>query len=328
MTKANPKLIGAFVVGGVALILIAIVTFGSFKFFQQRMPVVMYFQDNLMGLDIGAPMVFQGVRVGTVTDVRLVFNTETRHVVIPVTAAIEPEWFVVQGPRDVKGRNIPLLIKQGLRAQLATQSLLTGKLLVSLDIRPDTPAELRGHDKSMAEIPTIPSAMEQLQANVQTLLNKFEKLPLQELTEQLQTLLRDAAQAVSGLDTKTVTAETIHTLRDAQSLFGDLQNRIDILTPPTVSTVKNADQVLTDARKVLADLRPLIADGQRAAESANRLMTNANGVIEPGSPLNRELVRALSELSNAARSIRVLTDDLARNPNSILVGKTPAGSAK
>ena len=327
MTRANPKLIGAFVVGGVALMLIGIATFGSFKFFEQRLPVVMYFQGNLSGLDVGAPLVFQGVRIGTVTDVRLEFNTETLQAVIPVIADIEPDRFVVEGPNK-GGRNVSLLIKQGLRAQLASQSLLTGKSLVSLDLRPGTPAELYGHDKSMIEIPTIPSAMEEMQASVQTVLDKVGKLPVQELTEELRALLRDSDQAVRGLDTKTVSAQTVQALRDAQTLFDNLQNRIDTLTPATLSTVKNADQTLTEARKVLADLRPLIASGQRAAESASRLLNTANGVIEPGSPLYRQLVGALNELANAARSMRVLADDLERNPNAILFGKTSAGSAK
>lgn len=327
MTKANPKLIGAFVVGGVALTLLGIATFGSFKFFEQRLPVVMYFEGNLTGLDIGAPLVFQGVRIGTVTDVRLEFNTETRQVVIPVIAEVEPDRFVLKGP-EKEGRNVPLLIKEGLRAQLATQSLLTGKRLVSLDLRPDTPAELRAQDKSIVEIPTIPSAMEELQASLQSALNKLEELPLHELTEELRTLLRDTDAAVRNLDTKTVTAETIKTLQDAQSLLENVQRRIDTLTPPTLSAVKNADRTLTDARKALADLRPLIASGQHAADSADRLLNTAQGVIQPGSPLHRELIAALRELTNAARSIRVLADNLERDPNSILFGKTSAGSAK
>src|SRR4051812_1530803 len=100
MRKANPKTIGAFVVGGLALLVTGLATFGSFKFFAERLPLVMYFEGNLSGLDVGAPLVFRGVRIGTVTDVKMIFNPASRALRIPVYAEIEPERFVIEG----KGR--------------------------------------------------------------------------------------------------------------------------------------------------------------------------------------------------------------------------------
>jgi paraquat-inducible protein B len=76
-----------------------------------------------------------------------------------------------------------------------------------------------------------------------------------------------------------------------------------------------------DLQQAAARIGPAVASLQRAAERADRLLTDANGVIEPGSPTHRELMAMMREISGAARSMRILTDELDRNPNSLLFGK-------
>jgi len=330
MTKASPKTIGAFVVGGVALLLAGIVTFGSFKFFEKRLPVVMYFEGDLSGLDVGAPLVFRGVRIGTVTDVTMYYNTTTQAFRIPVHAEIEADRFVIEGQLQ-GGRNIPQLIENGLRAQLATQSMLTGKMLISLDMEPGTPVRLVRGDAAAIEIPTIPSAMEQLQAGVEGLLKKLQEMPLAELTQDLRSLVRDTDDAVRRLDVKNFAdagAQAAQAMQEVRELIANVGRRIDTLAPIGEATLKDADKALVELHSRLAEARGLIANMQRAAESADRLMTTANGVIEPGSATYRELISTLREFSNMARSIRGLADDLERNPDSILFGKASAGRPK
>jgi paraquat-inducible protein B len=331
MLKANPKTIGAFVVGGLVLFIAGLVTFGSFTFFAARLPIVMYFSGDLTGLDEGAPLLFRGVRIGTVTDVSLHFNTQTLKTMIPVHADIEPERFVIEGQEDKAGKNVPLLIKEGLRAQLAAQSLLTGKLLVRLDIFPDTPADLAGQDKKIVEIPTVPSAMAELQQGLQGVLNKIEQMPLAELVEGLRTAITDIDNAVKQVDTKSygdAAQAAVRALEDTRKLIANLDQRIDELAPASLSAIKNADQTAVQARQVLTDMRPLLTRLQHAAESADSLLVTAQGVIEPGSPAYRELVSTLREFSNTARSVRALADDLERNPDSVLFGKASVRSGK
>jgi len=326
MNKASPKTIGAFVLGGLVLFLGGIVTLGSFTFFKKQLPVVMYFEGDMTGLDEGAPLVFRGVRIGTITGVSLVFDTKTLKTSIPVHAVVEPDRFVVEGAADPGGKNVPLLIKEGLRAQLAAQSLLTGKLLVRLDMFPDEPAEYHGpKDSKMAEIPTVPSAMAELQEGITGVMKKIEQMPLPEIAADLRKLVRDIDSAVLNVDTKSIGAVG----QEAQQLLANLNGRVDTLAPTADSAMKNADQAIVELRKFLADTRPLVANAQRAAENASRLMTTANDAIDPNSPAYRELVATLREFSNSARSIRALTDDLERNPYSILFGKASArGSAR
>ncbi len=320
MLKANPKVIGAFVVGGLVLLILGLVTFGSFQFFAQRLPVVMYFQGDLSGLDVGAPLVFRGVQIGTITDVQLHFNSETRQIAIPVFAEIEPERFVVEGPLK-GGANLPALVKAGLRAQLATQSLLTGKLMVRIDFFPDTEPRLLGPAGKIPEVPTVPSAMAELQAGFQGLLNKLQEMPLSGLVDDLRKFINNADTAVQDLQTRTVREAAVRALTDAEALMENVNRRVDTLAPASEATMKDTDQAVLEARRVLTEVRPLLAAMQRTAESADRLMNTANDVIQPGSPAYRELTATLKEFAAAARSIRGLADDLERNPDSILFGK-------
>jgi paraquat-inducible protein B len=328
--KANPKAIGAFVVGGIGLLILGLVTFGSFTFFEKRLPVVMFFEGDLSGLDVGAPLVFRGVRIGTVTGVTLRFNSKTRSVQIPVSAEIEPERFVIEGGFGA-GENIPRLIQDGLRAQLATQSILTGKLLILVDMFPGTPVRLVGAGGKVAEIPTVPSAFAELKSSVEGVLNKVEAMPLAELIGDLRKLAESATGTIQKLDTSKlgdVTNAAVDALHDVQAMIVNLNKRVDTLTPLTESTLKDADQAVLEARRTLVEARPLIASLQRTAESAERLMLTANAVIEPGSPVYRDLVALLREFANTARSVRALADGLERNPDSIVFGKASAGRAK
>jgi paraquat-inducible protein B len=69
--KISPAVIGAFVIGAVALIIIAILVFGSGRLFRQTRDFVLYFDNSVNGLRIGAPVKIKGVEIGSVKDIRL-----------------------------------------------------------------------------------------------------------------------------------------------------------------------------------------------------------------------------------------------------------------
>lgn len=351
--KANPKLIGAFVVGGFALAILGLITFGTVQFFATRIPIVMYFTSDLTGLDVGAPVNFRGVRVGTVTNVVMRFNVQERSISIPVYAEIETDRFELSGTIEQwrAGQNMPLLIERGLRAQLASQSLVTGKLMVELDLHPEMPPTVVGTDSGYTEIPTIPSAMDQLQASVRGMLDTFSKLPLPQLIGDTRTLiqsldktvqqlhveklvavgedtLREYGSLAVGLQARTasLTDEATQVLRSLDQQVGDVARGVKAATTAGEAALKRADSTLVGVQAILADAKPSIIGLQRSIAKAELLLTNANSTIEPGSPIYRELVLALREISGTARSIRALADELERNPNSVLFGKTSARS--
>ena len=328
-TRANPKLIGAFVLGGVALFVIMILAFGSASFFSIRLPIVMYFEgQDLSGLDVGAALNFRGVRIGSVTKIILQYDVKELTTRIPVYAEIEANRLTLvnapPGSIFQRGKNIPVLVQRGFRAQLASESLVTGKLVVQLDFRPDTPVRLVGAEQQHGyyQIPTIPSAMAELKQGITGVMNMVASAKLPELIADLRRLIDDLDHDVKGVDMAALSTDARALIRSAQQDINELTTSL-VQTSGTADTaLKSGDRMFQDIDRTVVSVRPLIATLDDTVKRADALVAAAQNTIEPGSPLQRELITALREISNAARSARALADSLERDPDSILFGKT------
>ena len=181
---ANPTRVGLFVVGAAALALSAVVAFGSMNLFKTTQQFEVHFDQSLMGLSVGAPVIFQGVQVGTVVDIfAMVASDDPPRIETPVIVEI------VQGqvrrPANLPGRRdtkeaIHELIGTGLRAQLDVQSLVTGQLYVNLVVEPKTKVDYRGSG-SLPEIPSITSDLELVKDTLLSVVNEVRRMPLQEI---------------------------------------------------------------------------------------------------------------------------------------------------
>ena len=160
--KANPVVIGAFVVGAVALAVLGIVVFGSGRFFADTTAFVMYFSGSVDGLSVGSPVKFKGVEIGAVTSIQLDLGSEEAR--IPVWIEVDNKKIIACGaklPSDAA--SLKAEVDRGLRAQLNSQSIVTGLLFVQLDYHPEAPASWCRRPRRVNEIPTIPTTLEQAQ---------------------------------------------------------------------------------------------------------------------------------------------------------------------
>ena len=139
MKRPSATLIGIFVLGALALIVAAILFFGSGAVFKQRFTAVSYFPGSVAGLQIGAPVTFRGVRVGQVKSIGIRIDPDPTHSIVQVNMELVPE--AVQGHGNSGTQEaLPALVERGLTAQLVLQSLVTGMLQVDLDFRPGAKA--------------------------------------------------------------------------------------------------------------------------------------------------------------------------------------------
>src|SRR5215470_2649650 len=193
-SKANPTLIGAFVVGAIALGVIGLLVFGSGQLFKKTTRVVCFFTGDTMGLNIGAPVKFKGVEVGSVADIRIRISEQTaplsaedisQGIRIPVIIDIDNDKVLSEGARQSLDReNLKLLIHLGLRAQLVSQSMVTGLLLVQLDFHPDAPEVfILPPDSKLVEIPTIPTSMQQIQSAAKEIIAKLDQIKFDQLVQ-------------------------------------------------------------------------------------------------------------------------------------------------
>jgi phospholipid/cholesterol/gamma-HCH transport system substrate-binding protein len=352
--RTNPAVIGGFVVGAVALIVIGVLLLGRGRFLTEQRTSVLYFDDSVEGLSVGAPVNFQGVRIGAVRDIQVQYLPREGEFRVPVFIDIEPgrvkEVGVGGRPREGEAF-LKSLIERGLRAQLQLQSLVTGQLSVQLGFHPGTPVRLVRGEGDVPEIPTIPTAFAQASATVQSLLERLEQLPLDELFAHL-------LRTVQGLDRLVNAPEVFAALRSVDHTLATLQrliSRVDGQVPGLLDEVGGA---ATATRTLLTDLRQLVGhvdghvtpladgvqetlgtaratlrDGQQFLRHVDGRVTRLAGSLEDTSKvaqatlvqaqrrLDHQLVDALQEVSAAARALRVLADYLERNPNALLFGK-------
>ena len=252
MTKqANKTLIGIFVVGAVALVVAGVMIFGSGKFFAERHRLVMYFDGSVSGLNVGAPVVFRGVKIGTVTDIVLRADPADMSIQIPVFIEIEPNRFERIGKaRDKRNLEeaVQLLINRGLRARLDVQSLVTGQLLIELDFHPDKPVRLVGMDTEYLEIPTIPSSWDELA-------DTFQKLPLTELVGKLTSAIEGIERTVNSPEVGKGLKNLNETMEDIQKLVENLDSSVAENSDLPYHLTKALAEVSAAARsvRVLAD---------------------------------------------------------------------------
>lgn len=320
---ANPTVIGAFVVGAVILAIIAILLLGSGDLFVQKPHFVLYFKGSVKGLNVGSPVNFRGVNIGTVTNVQLVMGETGSDIRIPVTIEINPENFIrsdqmIGQMTESRRKKLAGLIDAGMRAQLQLQSLLTGRLFIQLDFYPGTRVDLVGDDR-YPEIPTIPTPIEKIT-------KKLEDFPLEQV-------MKNIISTSQGLN-KLVNSPELH--QSIQSLNRILENIERLVKSPELQqSITSLHSALDDlgslARTVDTQVEPLGSELHATLNETRLAMSQARGTLESAQDLVSDqkllyaLDNALAEITSAARSVRDLTDFLERQPQSLLRGKSIPG---
>jgi paraquat-inducible protein B len=329
--KANPKLIGAFVIGAVALAAIGVIIFGSGKFFATKNEYVLFFPGSVKGLTVGAPVTLQGVRMGTVTDVKVVFNRKTLTFYTPVYIEVFPdrikdvgEYLAEESEEYLTdpGETIKVLVEQGLRGQLELQSLVTGQLNVAFSMHPGSEVYYAGIDKDVIEIPTLPTTIQQLT-------KALENLDIKGMAEDL----RKTLAAVEQLATSPELAEAVTSLNKTLKDFGKLARNVDSRVGPLTTSIeetlgdtrKLVNKVDTQVESTFADLQKALNSADLALKQAKVTIASLDDVVGVDSGLMWELNNTLLELQSMARQVNALVSLLQRQPDSIIRGKASFG---
>jgi paraquat-inducible protein B len=308
--------IGAFVIGAV-LIAITIVIFalGS-GFGQQREKVVMVFDGSVKGLVIGAPLALRGVQIGQVTNLELMLDADTIELIMVVEAEISEKNIRRLGsnPNSVMDD----LIARGLRAQLKTQSLLTGLLYIQLDFHPEQRAVFVDIKTDYPQLPTIPTDLE-------LLARKFDEMDLADLVDKVQNSIKGINAFVTSDAFQAMPANLQATLASITALSEGLRTQVASTGPKVDNVLDDASETLAGANRELPAISALTRQNLdllgKAIAAFETTMNNVDSLVAPGSATAYQLNRALRELTMASRAIQQLADLLDRQPESLLRGK-------
>jgi paraquat-inducible protein B len=301
------------------------------EWFRERRQHTMYFEGAAQGLQVGAPVVFLGVKVGTVKRIQLGLDEESNRFVVPVTMEVEPHVVRTRAGEQVDLRDrdtVRKLIERGLRARLRMQSFLTGQLYIDLDFHPDKPARFIAIDAGVSEIPTI-------RTTVQELTDKLEGFPMEKFLADVAAIGEALNKTLSAAETQGLPRRLDATLKHLESLAANL----DAHSGPLL---KEAHGDLVEMRKALVAAQTALARLETAAERVGGLaspdsemvrnMTRAGedlasaaravrALAEKESPTVQNVNMALKEISRAAQALRLLAELLEQQPDAILRGK-------
>jgi paraquat-inducible protein B len=338
--RASPTAIGAFVLGALVLLLVAVVVFSSGALMRERVQLVTFFPGTVQGLNLGAEVQFQGVPIGQVTAIDLDYLSANDSFRIPVRYEVWPQRVHIVGetedddPRVVLRR---MVSEQGLRARLESISFVTGQYVVVLGLYPDEPEpEDLPEEGNVVYVPAVAATrdrVEEMLTNLQLneLVENANKTvqALRELMKASDTsssltnveqILSETSELMAGLNERLppVLERADQTLLAYNNLAVELQKRVDTLADSLEQTSADIGVL---ARHVDNEVALLSDTATSSIEDAGNAMRAISSLAGPGSSTRVELERLLGEATRTARSLRALTDYLERHPEALIQGK-------
>jgi paraquat-inducible protein B len=321
MAASRPAIVGTFVLGALALAVVAILFLGGSQYFARTTQAVIFFDGSIAGLDVGAPVTFRGVRVGSVKRIalRLSAGGEAK---IPVTIELAPGQVTLDTATPKGGQvDVEQLVVAGLRAELNQQSFVTGQLRVDLDFRPNAPVPTTMFDTGgLPLIPALPSSLDKLRTTL-------SELPVAELAKSTQQTLFAIQHLSQSLDQRIgpLLDNTDRSMTAAQQALDAARQAVATLQGDASKTLKDLDSLTTDAQRQVdgrsQDLQKLLATANHVAQQADTLLTTANGLTSPRSALRGDLEASARDLAASASSLRGFTQSIERDPSTLLRGR-------
>ncbi len=320
--RADPRLIGAFVLGALVLFVLLVVAIGGGRLFSSRQIYVLHFRESVKGLRHGATVAFRGVPVGRVVSVEAELDTDQEAVRVPVRIEIERDQLRLGNGRS----DLTSLVPLGLRAQLRLESLLTGQLYVALDLFPNAPPPPPSRKTELPEIPTIPSPYSKVSRSLEeataalprtleravSVLERLEGLLDEPNLRAIRTMISNGAALSVRL--KELGARLPDLASRTERLLGDTDRLTNLLSRRIAARDDQLRELLSDfgrtSGKIAAmagEIRALVRENRRAIRD----------FTATGLPL---FTGFLEDATRAANELQGLLRDIRNDPRSFFLG--------
>lgn len=332
--RANPTVIGLFVVGAIVLAVVGVGALGSSYLFQSRTTFISYFGESVNGLDVGAPVKFKGVPIGEVTDIKLRVDLENETFQVPVEYAIDldPVTDTTGAPLDLDNPvQLREQIENGLRAQLQLESVVTGKLYVELTYvsEADTTVYAEGRSRHL-EIPTELSPLAKLGEGASGLMANLRQFDVTRINENLVTFLVTANDKLEDLDTEEINRSVLSTVESVQAVVESEDVQAALRDAPQITerlrtTIEDAQRLVQrldeGAEPTAEELKATSKELRVTLQQMRSTMKEIDRTMSTDSGIGYQTNEALSNLSKAAEALRVLVRSLEQNPSMFIRGK-------
>ena len=328
MKHPNVRVIGLFVVGAVALVIVGLAAFGSTSYFEHRPRAVTFFHGSVAGLLTGAPVTFRGVRIGSVADIAVKINPQTGAAEIPVIMEFDPEKVTIDGGADSDFTK--RMRDNGLGASLVMQSVVTGLLAVELDYHPASERFTTEIDLRMPESPEI-------RGGINAMKDTISKLPYQELADDLLSTLRSIKDLIQGPELRDILHYVAETAKETATIAAVVRAQADGLAKDIHGTTDTARRATERLDSLLTELQPRLVTGLAALDhllltteqrsgvltgDVHEAVSDVRSLVAPRSALVQDIQTLLRNLAAASGSMRSFAEQLDRNPNALVLGRS------
>jgi paraquat-inducible protein B len=329
--KASPTVIGIFTLAGLIIAAIGLTLFGADRYFKKTYPILLYFEKSANGLLVGSDVRFGGVRIGRVNSINVLIDREENRKIIPVVVELgEKELSLINttggGGIDFSTRDgVARAVKEGLRAGMKQQSLVTGQLYIEFDIVPDSPGFIyqASDGASYPVVPTIGTEMDELISGISDGLKKFNALDLDSVMAELRDVLVSTKNQIDQIEIREINDNITQITRDVRNITSDEKfgSAMENLNQALVEIDEFATKANAGFEPLLTDLKAVIARTDAGVARLEEAAAGISNASNPRAPAMLRINELITETERASRALKELTADLERNPSTLLRGR-------
>ncbi|MDR1282769.1 MAG: MlaD family protein [Opitutaceae bacterium] len=336
-TRVSPAIIGFFVLGAIALGILALLSFGGVSFFHKPERFIVYFDESIQGLDVGSPVKIRGMRVGRVADVRIRHTPGGHQSYVAVICEMNRDKVAsARGsePGISERERFEQLVNDGLRAQLGILGLATGMLYVELDFFDPAAWPPMRHEKLESpyfEVPAIPSTIAEFQANLGAILREVSHIKFGEIGTEAHLLIADVRAWLNQANTAALLREWTQTAATIRAFVEspELRQTVASLSAASARLDTLLGEISGETGHLLGkDVAATLADVRLAVKEFSAASGTLRQFIGSQQKTGDEAGKALVRLGEAAEAVARLADFLERNPSALLRGRPPESKPK
>jgi len=321
--KTNTTAIGLFVIGAAILLFAGIIFIGSSTAFSKTEKYVLYFDESINGLDLGAKVKFKGVPIGNVVETYIGYNSKDGRTAVPVIIEIQKEKLFAEKGFGFEEGAFSEDFLRGLRAKLVIESLITGILFVDIDYYG---AEYPGYafensSKDERVIPTLQSDLESIRQAVTQAVTNAGQINFREMTSNLNTLLITAQAKIEQVDVENLNKNLANLNELAKTLTKLIEDGTIKETLDSITSTSQKVGALVDKTNEELDFKELSSELSSALDQLTDIAKETKTILNADSDFRHQITLTMNEISTAARAVRLLAELLERSPNAILSGK-------
>jgi phospholipid/cholesterol/gamma-HCH transport system substrate-binding protein len=313
-TPSNHWKLGLFVVCGIALGLAGVVVLGARGLHENTVSYQSYFDESVQGLEVGSPVKFRGVTIGTVS--RIAIAPDRRHV--GVTSDLGVDQINLMGLGHDTGRKFQIHVPADLRMQLASAGI-TGVKFLQLDF-----FSVAGNPAPKLPFPVpenhIPAAVSTMKNIEDAVVHAVAGMPT--MIEASLKLIAKVDSLVNDVGEARLADRALITLTTAERVLADIRTTVNALEAGKVSTQAQVTLAHLDGAIARLDAMLVRIDGEegvivsagRASDAVGDVAVNARGLTD-------DLGATMRDVQQAAQSIQKLADTLERDPDMLLKGR-------